>query len=92
MILIASAMLVSGFGIDVLNLYLGFRRLRGNGPSGLPVLGLALFWSGLAILFFTDVITNSDALTFGKWYLAAHLLANYGLLFLADSVLRLRGK
>jgi hypothetical protein len=33
-----------------------------------------------------------DALSFGRWSLVAHLLANYGLLYLADAALRLRGK
>ena len=92
MILFATVLLVAGFGIDMLNLYLGARRLRSNGPSGIPVVGLGLFWSGLALLHFSNVLPRPDALLFGKWYLLAHLLANYGLLYLADAVLRLRGK
>jgi hypothetical protein len=92
MILIATVLLVAGFSVDMLNFCLGARRLRGNGPSGVPVVGLGLFWSGVAILHFSNHIAQPDALSFGKWYLLAHLLANYGLLYLADAVLRLRGK
>jgi hypothetical protein len=92
MILLATVLLVSGFGIDVLSFRLGLRRLRGDGASGVPVVGLGLCWCGLAMLCFVNVLGQPDALLFGKWYLAVHLLLNYGILFVADAVLRLRGK
>lgn len=92
MAFIATVLLVSGLGVDLLNLRLGISRLRGNGPSGIPLAGLAFCCAGLTILCFASVLAESDALVIGKSYLVIHLLLNYGFLFSADAVLRLRRK
>lgn len=92
MFFVGVLLLALGLLTDILNLYFGSRRLRGDGPSGLPIIGLSSFWSGLAVLRYFDGASPQATLTVGKWYLAAHLMLNYGILLVVDVVLRVRGK
>ncbi len=48
--LVGYAMISSGVLIDLTSFALGVRRLRGNGPSGIPVIGFAMVLLGLGAL------------------------------------------
>lgn len=78
MILIATVLLVAGFSVDMLNLCLGARRLRGNGPSGVPVVGLG--YSGAAWRSFISQTTLPSPTHFQSgsgicWHICSRIMA-----------------
>ena len=84
--------IILGLCIDIGTFYLGMRRLRGDGPSGVPVVGFVVVASGLAVLCIGDAFTQAEVLGLAKVYGLIHIMLNFGILLIADVVLRIFGK
>jgi len=74
------------------NFVLGIRRLRGDGQSGVPLIGMLLFGIAIGIGWATGTITAEFAVDKLKWYAVFHFCANFGALFILDLTLRAIGK
>ena len=71
-----------GLVIDVASLLLGIKRLRGTGPSGIPIVSLIVYL--LAALFIASIHGTNVGLIFFAVGAAIHLFCQYGLLFIFD--------
>jgi|GEM_PF-3692725 hypothetical protein len=78
--------------VDLVSCVLGLRRIRGNGPSGVPVIGLLLFCGASAVGYLNGTYSSDILITMLKWYAVFHFLANFGLHLIVEVVLRLFGR
>jgi hypothetical protein len=78
--------------IDITSLVLGVRRLRGNGPSGTPLVGLLVFGIAIGIGYVQGLIAGDLAQQAVIGYAIFHLAANFGILLILHWLLKLLGK
>lgn len=92
MFVIVATIAIAAILFDLLNFALGVRRLRGDGPSGVPLIGMLLFGIAIGIGWATSMMTTEFAVDKLKWYAVFHFCANFGGLFILDLTLRALGK
>ncbi len=75
--------------VDLASFALGVRRLRGNGASGVPVIGLVAFAAGAFGVYRSGSISWNEMTVYVKSYLLVHLALQFGLLLVLHWLLRL---
>lgn len=78
------AVITVGLLLDSISLMLGLRRLRDNGPSGVPILGLLLYFAGIAILTLTKVLSIVGAVMALALLIVLHASCQYIILVICD--------
>lgn len=80
---------VIGVGVllDIASLVLGLRRLRGDGPSGVPIYGLILYVTGVAVLAFGRVLPMLHAVTALALLMVLHASCQYVILAICDKLI-----
>ena len=87
-IAIGATMILSGIALDLFSLLLGLRRLRGNGPSGVPIVSLFFYMIGVPLI--------SETRSFG-WMLFGvlvlfHFMCQLIIILIAYAVLKWWGR
>lgn len=82
-------LIVVALFVDLASFALGVRRLRGDGPSGVPIIGLLAFAGGALAIYKSGSIGWDQAITYAKWYILVHIMLQFGLLFMVDVLLRI---
>ena len=75
--------------VDLASFALGVRRLRGNGASGVPVIGLVAFAAGAFAVYRSGSISWNAMSVYVKSYLLVHFALQFGLLLVVHWLLRL---
>mgnify|MGYP006159851433 CR=1 FL=1 len=75
--------------VDLVSFALGMRRLRGDGASGVPVIGLITFAAGALTVYWSGRIRWDAMIRYIKWYAVVHVALQFGLLLILHSLLRL---
>lgn len=93
--LIASAgvaLIVAGVLLDLASLGLGLRRLRGNGPSGVPIVGFLLMVAGIYLSCHSKIIPQDSRSVAVSIALITHLGLQFGILAILHLCLPLEGR
>jgi uncharacterized membrane protein YhaH (DUF805 family) len=83
------AAILAGVSIDIAGFVLGIRRLRGNGPSGVPIVGFVIVLIGVSLLYASNQLSGTDVKSYVAVYGLIHILLQFGLLVLLELMLRL---
>lgn len=84
---VAGLLIAYGLLLDVLSLARGIRRMRGNGPSGIPVVPLAFYFLACNLLAAASVTTFVAAATLFLALLVIHVLCQFVILLVLDLLL-----
>lgn len=87
---ISTLLVCIGLAVDLFSLALGIRRLRGDGPSGLPLVSVVPY--GIAALVVLPVIHLSGAIRMFGWLLLAHFVLQFGILLILHLALKAIGR
>ena len=88
MFILVVVLAIGAISVDLFNLGLGMRRLRGHGPSGIPLVGMVLFAVAMGAGWISGHISVESAFYKLKWYALFHFITNFGVLLIFDLALR----
>jgi hypothetical protein len=84
---IGNTLILSGIALDLLSLFLGIRRILRNGPSGVPVVPLLLYFFGTFVL---SMGHSSIAVRLFGVLVVVHILCQFVILLIVAAVVKWR--
>lgn len=85
--LIGSILIFGGIALDLLTLFLGIRQIFRNGPSGVPVLPLLLYFFGTIVL---SMQYRSIAVRLFGVLVVVHIMCQFVILLIVAGVVKWR--